>query len=74
MKSKIKTDEWTISIGQKIKKLRIEKGYSLEQIAELSGRKLQYIKRAENGGKYSTINDYIAIADVLQIDACELFF
>lgn len=54
-------------IGQRIKSLRLEKGMSVETLAESSGLSSQTIKQIERGVRSCNVWSLICIADVLLV-------
>lgn len=58
----------------KLKGLRVEKGYIQEDIAKLIGMSLTSYQRKESGATQFTANELIRIAEVLKIDISEIFF
>ncbi len=72
----INTDEYYYEIVRNnIKKYRLEKGYTQQELADLAGISRQYLTDIENPyrGKHITIAILGRIADALSIDI-ELFF
>ena len=57
-----------MSIGHNIKALRMEKGLSQRQLAELIGTARQYITNIENNRKTPSIRLLAQIADALETD------
>ncbi len=62
-----------MSIANNLKKIRAEKGYSLERVARLADLSLNTIVKIENGAnKNPTINTLSKIAKALEIGVDDL--
>nr|WP_058440364.1 helix-turn-helix transcriptional regulator [Legionella brunensis] len=61
-----------IKIGNKIRMLRIAKGYSQESIADAAGMGRTYMGRVERGEQNISIQNLIQIAFALNIEVGEL--
>lgn len=61
-------------LGQKVRKLRKEKGYSQEYFSELLELNPRQIVRIENGESFPTAENLQKIAKVLSVVPEELFF
>jgi len=61
------------SIGQKIRELRVKKGFSQEKFAELVGVHRTYIGMIERGEKTITIVTAKKVSNALEISLSELF-
>ncbi len=57
-----------VKIGNKIRELRNYKGYSQEEIAELSGMGRTYMGRVERGEQNISIQNLIQIAFALHVE------
>ena len=62
-----------MDIGKKIKELRVAKGLTQEQLAELAGVSLQHIGEIERGQGNPTLNSLVKLSDALDISLSELF-
>ena len=60
-------------IGQRIRNYRVEKGYSQEKLAELSGCHPTYIGQVERGEKNATLESVEKISSALKIPLSTLF-
>lgn len=58
----------------KLRGLRVEKGYTQEYMAKLIGISLTSYQRKESGATQFTANELVKIAEVLEIDIKEIFF
>ncbi|MDO5293356.1 MAG: helix-turn-helix transcriptional regulator [bacterium] len=56
-----------------IKKIRLEKGLTLRQLAEKSGVSNGFISAIENNKQHPTLITLVPIADALEVDVNELF-
>ena len=61
-----------IQIGNKIRMLRIAKGYSQESIADAAGMGRTYMGRVERGEQNISIQNLIQIAFALDVEVSEL--
>jgi len=60
-------------ISENLKKLRKEKGYSLEKVSKLADLSLNTVAKVESGANTNpTIDTLIKIANALQIDLNDL--
>lgn len=59
-------------VGQNVKRLRLAKGLTQEQLAELSGFSQQYISGLEQGRRNPTIVTIYELATVLEVSHVEL--
>ena len=57
------------SVGKKIKKTRMSKSISLENIANETGFTIEYLKEVESGKKIPSVGSLLQIARVLRIDS-----
>lgn len=60
-------------IGNRIRQLRIKKGFSQEKLAELSELNTSYIGQVERGEKNPSVDTVYSIATALGIDLAYLF-
>lgn len=60
-------------IGQRIRNYRVQKGYSQEKLAELSGCHPTYIGQVERGEKNATLESIEKISSALKIPLSTLF-
>ncbi len=56
-------------IGKKIKQVRLEKGFTLDRIANETGYAIDYLKRVESGEEMPPVGALLQIARALQIDS-----
>ncbi len=68
-----KHDKIIESFGKRVKKLRIEHGYSQEAFAQEAGIDRSYYGRIERSEANPTLRNIAAIADLLGISISELF-
>ena len=61
------------NIGERLKKVRLEKGYTLKDVAAQSGYSKALISRIENGNVSPSINSLLKIAGALDIKPYDLF-
>ncbi|MBT6502179.1 MAG: helix-turn-helix transcriptional regulator, partial [Deltaproteobacteria bacterium] len=57
------------SVGKKIKKTRMSKSISLENIANETGFTIEYLKEVESGKKIPSVGSLLQISRVLRIDS-----
>ncbi len=62
-----------VNIGERLKKVRIEKGYTLKDVAAESGYSKALISRIENGNVSPSINSLLKISAALDIKPYDLF-
>ena len=62
-----------VNIGERLKKVRLEKGYTLKDVAGESGYSKALISRIENGNVSPSINSLLKIAGALEIKPYDLF-
>lgn len=60
-------------LGEKIRKLRKEKGLTQEQLAELVGVEPRHISRVEGGYSSPSVERLAVMANVLEVPIKELF-
>lgn len=60
------------SIGQKVKKLRIDKGVTQEQLAEAAGVGVTHISHLETGSGTVSLKVFLAIVNYLDCSADEI--
>jgi len=65
--------EMRVRIGERLKKVRLEKGYTLKDVAGESGYSKALISRIENENVSPSINSLLRIAKALDIRAYDLF-
>ena len=58
-----------VSIGKKIKKVRLDKKMSLDLVANDTGCSIDYLKRVENGNQMPPVGTLLQIARALQVDS-----
>lgn len=68
MKSKV-----TVQLGKNIKRMRLEKGFTQEKLAELSQIHPVYVSYVEKGVRNITVDRAFRIANALSCDISELF-
>lgn len=59
--------------GQKLKKIRLEKGYSVNKLAEIAQLSPSTIRSIEKGSIYITYTKYTALAPAFDLTLHELF-
>jgi len=59
----------THSVGKKIKQIRIDKGISLENIANETGFSIDHLKAIESGKKIPSVGTLLQVSRVLGIDS-----
>ncbi len=59
-------------LGLNIKKCREAKGLSQANLAEKLGFSYEYVCRVERGQKYISLRKLFELADILEVDFCEL--
>jgi len=62
-----------VNIGGRLKKARLEKGYTLKDVAGKSGYSKALISRIENGNVSPSINSLLKIASALEVKPHDLF-
>lgn len=65
--------EILIQFGNKLRSLRVEKGFTQEQLANELGVEISQISRIERGVINTSITTVYTIAIILKIDVAELF-
>ncbi len=60
-------------IGKKIRQLRIEKGFSQEELSEKIDISPRHMCTIENGNSFPSIETFIKIASILEIDINDFF-
>ena len=60
-------------LGKKIKQLRLERGLSQEQLSEMIYISPRQMCLIENGNSYPSLDTFIRIAEVLEIDVNKFF-
>ena len=61
-----------VSLGRKIAKFRKNRGLKQEELAEMVSLSTSYISAIERGVKNPTLENFIAIANVLKVSSDEL--
>lgn len=61
------------SFGQRVKKIRLDKGLSQEEFADLSGFHRTYIGMIERGERNPSLKNIQKLAKTFQISLSELF-
>lgn len=69
----MKMSELIRQIGQRIRNYRVQKGFSQERLAELSGCHPTYIGQIERGEKNATLESIEKISSALKIPLSTLF-
>lgn len=69
----MKMSELIRQIGQRIRNYRVQKGFSQERLAELSGCHPTYIGQIERGEKNATLESIEKISSALKIPPSTLF-
>lgn len=59
-------------IGRNVKRLRLERGWTQEQMAEKSGFSQQYLSGLEHGRRNPTIVTVYELAQILKVSHLEL--
>lgn len=62
-----------VNIGERLKKVRLERGYTLKDVAEKSGYSKALISRIENGNVSPSISSLLKIASALEVKPHDLF-
>lgn len=62
------TDKIKIILGLKIRQLRLDKGYSLSDLANKSGLSISYLNEIEKGKKYPKSEKIMSIAEAFETD------
>ncbi len=60
-------------IGQKIRQIRIERGFSQEKLSEKIDISPRHMCTIENGNSFPSIETFVKIAQILDIDINEFF-
>ncbi len=66
-------EEGIIKFGLRVKELRLQKGFSQEQLAWETGLEFSQINRIENGKINTSISNVFIIAEALKITPSEFF-
>ena len=61
-----------IKLGELVKEVRQSKNYTQQSFAELSDIDIRTIQRIEKGSLNMSLNIFISILDVLELDATEI--
>jgi len=67
-----KDSQYLIKIGDNIRKIRTQRGYSQEEFAELAGFSRSYYTEIETGKRNISVLNLIKIIKVLKVDPDEL--
>jgi transcriptional regulator with XRE-family HTH domain len=59
-------------VGDRIRKIRKERGYTQDQFAELAGLNRVHLYRIESGKQSMTLRTLKLIADTLEVRVCDL--
>lgn len=62
-----------VTIGAKIKALRISKNYTLKQLSELSGLSIGFLSQLERGISTIAIDSLAKLADILEVNLSTFF-
>lgn len=62
------------SVGTNVRRIRIEKGLTMEQVANYAEIEYRQLGRIERGEINTTIISLLRIADVLKVDISQFFF
>jgi len=62
-----------VNIGERLKRVRLERGYTLKDVAGKSGYSKALISRIENGNVSPSINSLLKIASALEVKPHDLF-
>ncbi len=62
-----------VNIGERLKKVRLERGYTLKDVSAKSGYSKALISRIENGNVSPSINSLLKIATALDVKPHDLF-
>lgn len=60
-------------LGERIRKLRLKKGWSQEHFADVCGLHRTYVGAVERGEKNLTLSNLQILANTLQVTIAELF-
>lgn len=72
-KAKAKADDFDLLIGQTLKKIRIIRGFSQQELAEKSLVTFQQIQKYENGKNRVSVSRLHKILNKLEIEPAEFF-
>jgi transcriptional regulator with XRE-family HTH domain len=61
-----------LTVGQRIVKLRKQRGITRDRLAEMTGLHRSHLYRLENGHQSMSLDSLKAIADALQVQATRL--
>ena len=64
----LNTDHIKLIFGLKLKQLRQEKGYSLQDLSNISGLSMSYINEIEKGKKYPKADKISSLAEALEVE------
>lgn len=65
--------ELTVSVGEKLKSLRLEKGMSVEDLAKRSGISITNIEKMEDQEVSPPLGNIVSFAKILQVSVGEFF-
>lgn len=66
-------DELKAAFGQRVRLVRLERGYSQEQLAERSGLHRNYVGGVERGERNVALVNIYRLAHALDVDVTQLF-
>jgi transcriptional regulator with XRE-family HTH domain len=61
------------AFGERVRELRLNRGYSQQTLAELAGLDRSYVNGAENGHRNVSLDSIHALAKALSVEAADLF-
>jgi transcriptional regulator with XRE-family HTH domain len=67
-----KDKQYLIKIGDNIRKIRNQRGYSQEEFAEIAGFSRSYYTEIETGKRNTSVLNLIKIIETLKVDPNEL--
>ncbi|GAB3324779.1 hypothetical protein GCM10027299_22220 [Larkinella ripae] len=62
------TDHIRLLFGLKLKQIRLDKGFSISELAQLSGLSISYITEIEKGRKYPKTDKIAALARAMEVE------
>ena len=71
--NKVRNIRYIKLFGERLKSVRLEKGFSQENLAYASDIPISQIGRIERGEINTTISTIYSISVALEIDVCQLF-
>ena len=60
-------------LGERVRKLRLKKGWSQEHFADVCGLHRTYVGAVERGEKNLTLSNLLILANTLKVTIAELF-